>query len=260
MDYSSHCEELAREGERVVALAGQADAAAPVPSCPEWTVQDLLAHVGMVHRWAEHLVRVRARERISVRDMDLSRGPVDGAWLAQGVAQLVATLRRSDPAEEMWAWGADQHVAFWARRQLHETLVHRLDLEGAMGRRGDVDPDVGADAIDEFFVNLASAARFSPDVKNLVGTGETLTFATDEGRQWTIRLDAGGFSVFDGADGAGAAGGVTERDAARTATLTGPTQELLRVVTRRRALEGSTCAVTGSRQLLEHWLANSALQ
>ena len=252
MDYQTHCEELVREGERFVAASRDAEGRAPVPTCPQWRVDDLLAHVGMVHRWAEHLVRVRAPMRISVRDMDLSRGPVDARWLAEGLSSLVTTLRASDPADEMWAWGADQHVAFWARRQLHETLVHRLDLEGATGRRGEVDPEVGADAIDEFLVNLGPAARFSPDVRRLVGTGEVLTFATDEGPRWSVRLDAGGFSVLD-KDAAGAS-------ATATATLSGPTAQMLEVLTRRRDLAASSCVVRGDRALVAHWLANSAVQ
>ena len=247
MDYVTYCEELTREGGRVVALAGQADGAAAVPSCPQWRVDDLLAHLGMVHRWAEHLVRVRAPERISPRDMDLSRGPVDAPWLAEGLASLVATLDRSDPDDEMWAWGVDQRVAFRARRQLHETLVHRIDLEGAMGLTGEVDDAVAADAIDEFLVNLGPAARFSPDVRNLVGTGEVLAFDTHEGRRWSLRLDAEGFTPLEG-------------DVEATATLSGASDELLRVLTRRRALDESVCVVRGDRALVQHWLANSALQ
>ncbi|MBW4029685.1 MAG: maleylpyruvate isomerase family mycothiol-dependent enzyme [Acidobacteria bacterium] len=247
MEYATYCDELAREGERFIALARRADVAARVPSCPAWRVGDLLAHVGLVHRWAEHLVRVRARGRISNDDMGLVRGPVDAPWLAQGLASLVTTLRGSDPDDEMWAWGVDQHVRFWARRQLHETLVHRVDLEGAMGQRSAIDAALGADAIDEFLTNLGRAARFSPDVKNLVGTGEVLRVATDEGRRWSLRLDAEGFTVLEG-------------DLAATAILRGPTDEVLPVLTRRRALDQSTCVVEGHRDLVRHWLANSALR
>ena len=253
MDYATHCEELTREGERFVGRARQAEITnqitAPVASCPGWRVSDLMTHLGSVHRWAEHLVRVRATMRISTRDMGLSRGPVDHHWLAEGVGQLVTTLRASDPDAEMWSWGVDQHVRFWARRQLHETLVHRLDLEGAMGLASEVDPEVGADAIDEFLVNLPAAASFSPDVRNLVGMGEVLVFATSEGRRWRRRLVTGGFvEVSEG------------EEAPATATLRARTAELLMVVTRRRALEDSTCEVEGRRDLIEHWLANSALQ
>ena len=30
---------------------------APVPTCPDWTVRNLVAHQGMVHRWAAAIVR-----------------------------------------------------------------------------------------------------------------------------------------------------------------------------------------------------------
>ena len=40
-----------------VAYAGRAGLDAPVPTCPDWTVLDLVAHQGMVHRWAAALVR-----------------------------------------------------------------------------------------------------------------------------------------------------------------------------------------------------------
>ena len=253
MDYATYCEELTREGGRFVERARHAEITdqitAPVASCPGWRVSDLMTHLGTVHRWAEHLVRVRAPARISTRDMGLSRGPVDPRWLAEGLDQLVTTLRASDPDAEMWSWGVDQHVRFWARRQLHETLVHRLDLEGAMGLPSEIDPEVGVDAIGEFLSNLPAAASFSPDVRNLVGAGEVLAFVTSEGRRWRRRLDPGGFVEVREDDEVPAA-----------ATLRATTAELLMVVTRRRALEDSTCEVGGRRDLIEHWLANSALQ
>lgn len=251
MDYATSCDELEREGARVVELARRADQGAPVPTCPDWRVSQLLEHVGFVHRWAEHLVRVRATYRISAREMGFVRGPVDASLLAEGLATLLATLRTSEPDDEMWAWGVDQHVRFWARRQLHETLVHRVDLEGAMGVSSVIDPVIATDAIDEFLVNLACAASFSPDVATLVGTGEVLSFRSDEGPSWSLRLTSGGFEF-------GGAHGEPGRDVA--ATLSGPASELLVVLTRRRDLAESSCRAEGRRELIEHWLAHSALR
>jgi len=245
MDYRWHCDELASEGERFVDVARRSGDVV-VPSCPEWRVGDLLAHVGFVHRWAEYLVRHRAPTRLSARDMGLSRGPVDADWIAEGLSALLATLRASDPDDEMWAWGADQHVRFWARRQLHETLVHRIDLEGASGEASEVDPVVAADAIDEFLVNLASAGAFSPGVKNLVGSGETLTFRSDEGRSWNVVLTPEGFELVDTPDSS-------------HATLSAPASELLLVLYRRRSLEDSSSVLEGDADIVTHWLAHSAL-
>ena len=149
-------------------------------------------HLGTVHRWAEHLVRARAPKRISSSDMALGEPHPSAPWLRAGGEALVATLRAADPDAPMWAWGADQHVRFWSRRQLHETLVHRTDAELALGRAPGAEPAVAVDAIDEFLVNLKGAAAFSPEVRNIRGDGELLSFrATDEDREWSVEFAPG---------------------------------------------------------------------
>lgn len=246
MDYNDHCDAFEEEGARFVARSLDADLAATVPGCPDWRVADLLAHVGFVHRWARHLVQVRAPQRLSAREMGLSRGPVTPTWLAEGVREALATLRASDPDDDMWAWGADQHVRFWARRLLHETLVHRVDLEEALGVTSEIETRVAVDAVDEFLANLESAATFSASVKNLVGEGEVISFRTEEGPRWDVLLSPDGFGV------------VEQRRA--DAVLTGPARDVLLALYRRRTLQDSACVVAGRVELLESWWQNCALQ
>ena len=107
----------------------------PVATCPGWSILDLTEHLGRVHRWAEYLVRNLAQTRLPAHEVPSDRDRADSAWIGQGGVRLLATLRRTDPNLEMWAWGADQHVGFWSRRQLHETLIHRIDLQLAMRSR-----------------------------------------------------------------------------------------------------------------------------
>ncbi len=247
MDYDEHCDQFQAEGARFVARALEADLDAPVPGCPEWRVSDLLAHLGFVHRWARYLVAVRARERISARDMGLSRGPVGALWLGEGVREALTTLRESQPDEQMWAWGADQHVRFWARRLLHETLVHRVDLEDAMGVTSQIDSLIAVDAIDEFLANLARAGAFSPGVGNLAGNDEVITFRTDEGPSWSALLTPQGFDILD-------------ESLPGDATLAGSASEVLLTLYRRRTLEETACATEGRSDLVAAWLANCALQ
>ncbi|NNN10192.1 MAG: maleylpyruvate isomerase family mycothiol-dependent enzyme [Acidimicrobiaceae bacterium] len=246
MDYDDYCDQFEAEGARFVASAHAADVAAPVPGCPQWCVADLLAHVGFVHRWARYLVAARASERVSARDMNLSRGPVTSSWLAQGVHEALATLRESDPNDVMWAWGADQHVRFWARRLLHETLVHRVDLEEAMGVTSQIDAHIAIDAIDEFLANLERAGVFSPDVKNLVGTGEVITFRVDEGPSWQVLLTPGGFELL-------------QESRHADAIISGSARNVL-LTLYRRAPAGSSCEVSGRVEVIEKWLENCALQ
>jgi hypothetical protein len=148
----------------------------------------------------------------------------------------------------MWAWGADQHVRFWSRRQLHETLVHRTDAELALGRAPWSEPAVAVDAIDEFLVNLRGAAAFSPGVRGICGDGELLSFrATDEEREWSVDLHPGGFEI----------GGPRGR---ADATLAGPALSLLLVLYRRMPASTAGVYTTGDRSLIDMWLANSALR
>jgi len=246
VDHREHCDALAEQVAAITDLVDAASPDAPVPTCPGWTATDLAEHLGVIHRWAEHLVRVLAPQRIASDEMDFERGPVGAAWIRDGGARLVATLRSSDPTAPMWAWGADQHVRFWSRRQLHETMVHRMDLEIALGRSPHADVSVAADGIDEFLVNLAAAERFSPGVAQLRGRGERIAFlATDADRRWTVRLDPAGFTLTDAEDA--------------DVDLAGRAEDLLLVLYRRTPLSSSPVVLRGDPEVAEFWLAHSAL-
>jgi uncharacterized protein (TIGR03083 family) len=248
MEHLEFCDLLEREIGRFATLVADAAPASQVPSCPEWTVSDLVRHLGTVHRWAEHLVRTRSQRWVSPAKLGLVLGPLTAEWIHAGGAALVSTLRSANPNTPMWAWGVDQHVAFWSRRQLHETLVHRIDLELAMGVEPAAADTVAADAIDEFLVNLAAAAVFSPNVKQLRGGGERLVIRTDQpGCAWTITLSADGFDVETGAA------------TSPTSALSGPPLAVLLVLYRRVALD-QRVSVDGDLDLVRFWLANSALQ
>ncbi len=248
MNHQECCDALAVEVERFAAALEVANSELRVPSCPDWSVEELAQHLGTIHRWAERLVATRAPERVDATAMDLDLGPVDAAWLRRGGESLAATLRNAHPQEPMWAWGVDQHVGFWSRRQLHETLVHRIDLELAMGVAWNVEPAIACDAIDELFENLAAAARFSPRVRELRGDGEVVRFAaTDYPASWTVQLLPERFSF-------------TVSSPTPHAELAGPVADLLGVLYRRQPLEASDLRLSGQRPLVDLWLSNSALE
>jgi uncharacterized protein (TIGR03083 family) len=247
VDHGRYCDELDQEIERFAARLSPSAMGRAVPSCPGWNVADLSSHVGSVHRWAEHLVRTDAQRYEPFTEV--APEEVDAPWILAGGTALVTTLRAADPSHPMWAWGRDQRVGFWSRRQLHETLVHRIDLQLALGEDPVADVPIAADGIDEFLVNLAPAAVFSPKVTNLKGTGERIVVrAADDPGAWTITLDAGGFTIESGAAGT------------PVATMSGAALELLLVLYRRQSLESAAVSVHGSRERLEFWLANSALE
>ena len=50
---ASTVDAIRREGDALGDAARDAGVDAPVPSCPEWNVADLLGHVGRLHRWVD---------------------------------------------------------------------------------------------------------------------------------------------------------------------------------------------------------------
>src|SRR5205814_1183601 len=108
---------LEREGH-ALSTAARHDATAEVPSCPGWTIDDLLRHVSVTHRWSEQIVRERlmARPELQTSPHSNSLG-----WYEAGLDALLTTFRAADPTASVWTFSAkDRTTAFWFRRQTHE--------------------------------------------------------------------------------------------------------------------------------------------
>jgi uncharacterized protein (TIGR03083 family) len=150
-DVPGHLAALRREGGLLAAAAERAGMGAAVPSCPGWAVRDLLKHTGYVHRWATGFVRgwpARPENGASEAEI-LGQGPDDAGlpgWFREGHAALVRALSEAPADLDCWAFlSAPSPLAFWARRQAHETAVHRADAEQAAGAPGpSFEPAVGA--------------------------------------------------------------------------------------------------------------------
>ncbi|MFF3737239.1 maleylpyruvate isomerase family mycothiol-dependent enzyme [Streptomyces sp. NPDC002566] len=247
-----HRAAVAEETARFVAVIKDADMGTAVPGCPGWTLADLVKHAGSVQRWFSVLLRARIQEPPRTREVDLrlpdhEDGYAD--WLAESATVAADAFAATDPDLPMWAWGADQHARFWARRMLFETLVHRADAELALGRRPAVDRAAAVDGIDEFLVNLPFAAFFAPKVANLRGPDRTIRFHTTDGDDaWVIRLRPDGF----GLDTAHPA------EAAADATVRGTAADLLLLLYGRVPHDAEALTREGDEELLSHWSANSS--
>jgi len=79
----------------------------PVPSCPGWSVRDLVTHMGGIHRWANRVVRDR---RSDARWMDLNELgglPADAslfAWFDEGARTLLETLAAAPEDLQCWTF------------------------------------------------------------------------------------------------------------------------------------------------------------
>ncbi|WP_406317151.1 maleylpyruvate isomerase family mycothiol-dependent enzyme [Streptosporangium sp. NBC_01639] len=189
--HAEHVQAAVREITEMAEALRDRDMSTPVLTCPGWDVAALTVHTGSVHRWAAAMVRDLAGRRYDRDAMEMGL-PADpggyAAWLGEGSGLLSEALLSHPPEAPMWSWGADRSVRFWSRRQLHETVVHRIDAELALGLPVSVDEDVAADGVEEF-LDVLPYARWSPGVADLRGAGETISLQADTGAGWVVTLD-----------------------------------------------------------------------
>ncbi|GAA2827376.1 maleylpyruvate isomerase family mycothiol-dependent enzyme [Crossiella cryophila] len=250
MDFTRQHTEIRVQTEVFTELAG-ADPRAPVPSCPGWTLGDLVRHIGGGHRWAAEIIRTRATgflpdDQVRKLDGDDSR-PLPLDWLVEGATELAEALRAAGPGLAVWTpltsgGGTD----FWARRFAHETVVHRADATLAAGIPFTVATEVALDAVDEWMMldSLAQHFEYNPGKRALLGPGRTLAFAaTDVDAAWFVDLTG---EVIVSGRGRGAA----------AVTARAPLTDLLLALYRRKPFAGNGIAVSGDTALLAFWLTH----
>ena len=238
--FDEHVADLREAGDLLAAAVGQVDPDQRVPSCPDWTVRELARHTGGVHRWATVHV---AEARTDLVDSDLEQlvgtWPDDASlpdWLQLGVTNLVDALVAAPPDLDCFTFlPAPSPRAFWARRQAHETTMHRVDAEQAGAGPTPIDPGLAADGISELLFGFASRPR------KLLGDDERVLQirAFDTGDEWTIRI---------GPDGGGVSSDAPERADCR---VTAPAADLYLLLWNRRDRRG--LAVDGDPALLDGW-------
>jgi uncharacterized protein (TIGR03083 family) len=128
-------------------LAGD-DLTAPVPTCPEWTLKDLVEHVATVYLHKAETMRLGEFPK----DWPPQRAPeAPAAYLQRAYAALTEEFSARNPDDTAATWfEPDQTVGFWIRRMAHESVIHRVDAELAVGTdQQPIATDVAVDGTDE---------------------------------------------------------------------------------------------------------------
>jgi uncharacterized protein (TIGR03083 family) len=240
---------LAKEGVLLVEASRHVGAATPVPTCPEWALRDLLAHVGFVHRWATAYVAKGLTEMVvePAEAEVLSRATTDDqlvAWVGEGHRALVEALSSAPAALECWTFlPAPSSLAFWARRQAHETTVHRVDAELSAGRAPSlIDATFAVDGTDELLLGFLARPRSRRLPKLVPGVA---TFeATDTGDSWAVRISPDRMETRKGTSRVDDA---TDSDL----FVRAPVSDLYFLLWNRRRAAGMD--VTGREYLLDQW-------
>lgn len=155
-----------------------------VPSCPDWTVRDLLEHTAMVY--LHKLEAMRTGAQPDPWPPDLSGRDITELY-DEAAAELISELEQRGPDADTWTWWApDQTTGFWFRRMAHETAVHRVDAELAHGVVTPINARLAVDGIDEILrVMLAGADWEQYPSDHPVDAGVRITSG---GRSWTVTL------------------------------------------------------------------------
>lgn len=259
--------EVARRAivEHTRQLAESAAAAGPdaaVPTAPQWTIRDLVEHVGQTHHWVAEIIERRISDP-SQLPTQMAALPADFGewqeWLTQGAQRFANAC--SDDALDAPVFNAAGDgrtgARFWLSSVLNEAVVHGFDAANAAGRSADVDidADIAAALISNHFAMLTSPTwemQRPLFAEAMRGTGQSLQWrATDTAH------DAGAWIVERTPDGARWQTGIQQADV----TVTGPAQSLLLTLTRRLPLSESKAggiSVEGDGDLVQHWLDNTA--
>ncbi|MGH3197860.1 MAG: maleylpyruvate isomerase family mycothiol-dependent enzyme [Streptosporangiaceae bacterium] len=256
MEIAEHIDELRRQGELLADAAERAGLHATVPPCPPWLVKDLLRHTGYIHRWAAtHITERPGQVLDGLPEAEILNGsPADPellAWFRAGHAALTQTLATADPALECATFmAAPSALAFWARRQAHETAIHRADAESAVGSTPGYPAAFAADGVDELIMGFGRRRKYRPGAGSGPKTadgGRLRVLAADTGDAWSIESHEGRLQprrdTADGSEGAGC-------------MVSGPASGVYLYLWNRADAARAGVTVTGDPGLLASWQAS----
>ena len=249
VEIPEHIDALRRHGDLLADAAERAGLDAPVPTCPAWQVKDLLRHTGYVHRWAaRHITECPQAMLEGLPEEEILRsGAADPellAWFRAGCASLAEILTEADPALVCATFmDAPSPLAFWARRQAHETAIHRADAEIASGVRPAYPPDFAADGVDELIMGFSQRRKYRPSAEN---GGSLQVQATDTGHSWHVGNEGGRVRARRDASPAPASGSV----------VSGPASGLYLFLWNRSDADQANVTVSGDPGFLGAWLSS----
>jgi uncharacterized protein (TIGR03083 family) len=190
MDYAAHVAAVERELASLDAALRVGPMDATVPTCPDWRLRDLAAHLGeFTALWSHLLCEATGRDKTPFPEVPGDDELPD--WYRQLGADLLALLEVTPADTEVWTYvPADQSARFAARRCANELAVHRYDVQTVTGTAEPIEAELAADGIEEIFV-MAGARDDPPE-----GSGRSLHLhSTDRGDEWTIVMGADGLDV-----------------------------------------------------------------
>ncbi|MEU7526087.1 maleylpyruvate isomerase N-terminal domain-containing protein [Saccharothrix sp. NPDC042600] len=175
------------------AVAAAPGLGAPVPTCPGWTLFDLVQHLGAGRRaWAATIAAgpadakaVPAGAPPAPREL-----PALLDWMADSTRALLDALREYGPDRECWTWWSTSQSprtsGAAARHQLPEIAVHTYDAQVTAGNPQALPTEVALDGVEDFLFTCCATTSPWPHEPAVVD------YHTTEGPSWRLWLSAAG--------------------------------------------------------------------
>ena len=231
---------LERDASAFVEACEVAGLTTPVPSCPGWTVADLLWHLAEVHDFWRTIL---AEERSTWKGYEQPPRPVDEGLAdlyRRGQIALIAALRGADPSTPVWTWSDDKTAGFVIRRMAQETSVHLWDATTAADMVNPIEAGLASDGIDEFLTHFIGAVADGAAAVD----GSVHLHCADVAGEWTVR---------EGDDGVV----VTREHSKGDCAIRGAASDILLALWRRVPL--SACDVVGDADVAARFIAHTNL-
>jgi uncharacterized protein (TIGR03083 family) len=249
LEIAEHITAVGQEGRLLAEAAEQSGLDVDIPTCPGWDMRELLRHLSEIHLWAAGLV---AQRTTKLWPDDISEHadswpdlavfwPDDDKlidWYLDTNANLVQALESAPQDLDCPTFlPAPSPLAMWARRQAHETAVHRFDAQNAAGSPSGFDPVFAADGIDELLSGFAPRRNEFP-----IANDQTMVVhAGDTDDRWHLTIGPEGIATDRG-------------DGSADVTLGGDASDLYLVLWNR--VEDSRITISGDSELVDTWHDN----
>jgi uncharacterized protein (TIGR03083 family) len=148
-------------------VAAIPDAPVDVPSCPGWTTKDLAKHMAHVYLGQAFVVETGSQAENKEHLAPYPRTEDYLEFMGWGYEAITKALDINRPERPTWSWHhSDNSVDFWFRRMAHETVIHRIDAELAVGAVTPIDEALALDGVDEVldFLPLLGSWPEAPNV------------------------------------------------------------------------------------------------
>ncbi|MEU8431617.1 maleylpyruvate isomerase family mycothiol-dependent enzyme [Streptomyces sp. NPDC029216] len=168
-----------------------------VPSCPEWTLFDLVQHLGGGDRFWAAIVgsgpaAAPPAEAVAARAALVPPREREAllAWLDESTLSLLDALREAGPERGCWTWWGSsqspQDSGGVARHRVQETAVHTYDAQLALGDPRPLPDGLAVDGFDEFLSTCIATPCAWPHEPAV------FDFHAAEGHSWRLTIDGAG--------------------------------------------------------------------